>query len=120
MVSALGLPESYYPLRQLTRYCGEHPDALFVLDNMEHLLLEARQVMEELFEKVPDLRCLITSRIPLHIPQEQLFPLEPLALECSLESPALQMFAEYARRIRPDFRTTFFKRSLDLLTIRKK
>ncbi|MFQ3610082.1 MAG: BTAD domain-containing putative transcriptional regulator [Fimbriimonadales bacterium] len=104
IVGALGLPPSYQPLRQIALYCEEHPDTLFVLDNMEHLMPEARPVMTEILEQVPSFRCLVTSRIPLNIDSEQRFSLKPLALGCSPETPALQMFLEYARRVRPDFR----------------
>ncbi len=106
IAESLGLPGTYHPMRQLALYCQEHPDTLVVLDNLEHLMPEARSVMAELLEAIPPFRCLVTSRIPLHIAQEQRFTLEPLALGSSHESPALQMFLAYARKVRPDFRLT--------------
>ncbi len=106
ITDALGLPRSLKPVQQLAHYLQQHPDTLFILDNLEHLMPEAQQVMAHLFEEAPQWHGLLTSRIPLNIPQEQRYALEPLALNRSFDSPALQMFEVYARRVRPDFRLT--------------
>ncbi len=106
ITDALGLPRTLKPVQQLAHYLQQHPDTLFILDNLEHLMPEAQQVMAHLFEEAPQWHGLLTSRIPLSVPQEQRYELQPLALNCSFDSPALQMFEAYARRVRPDFRLT--------------
>jgi predicted ATPase len=55
-------------------------EMLLVLDNCEHLVTAAAEVAETLLRAAPRLRLLATSREPLAIPGEQLFPVEPLAL----------------------------------------
>jgi predicted ATPase/DNA-binding SARP family transcriptional activator len=53
---------------------------LLILDNCEHLPAAAAQVADCLLRAAPGLRLLTTSREPLGIPGERLFPVEPLAL----------------------------------------
>ncbi|WP_312034164.1 BTAD domain-containing putative transcriptional regulator [Actinoplanes sp. TBRC 11911] len=53
---------------------------LLILDNCEHLVAAAAHVADTLLRAAPGLRLLATSREPLGIPGERLFPVEPLAL----------------------------------------
>lgn len=55
-------------------------DLLLVLDNCEHLIEAAAEVADVLLRAAPGLRLLATSREPLGIAGERLFPVEPLAL----------------------------------------
>jgi predicted ATPase len=55
-------------------------DLLLILDNCEHLIGTAATVADELLRSAPGLRLLATSREPLGIAGERLFPVEPLAL----------------------------------------
>ena len=57
---------------------GKH--LLLILDNCEHLIGAAARVAEALLRAAPGLRVLATSREPLGIPGERLYPVEPLAL----------------------------------------
>ncbi|GID33017.1 BTAD domain-containing putative transcriptional regulator [Paractinoplanes brasiliensis] len=53
---------------------------LLILDNCEHLIAGAAEVADELLRAAPTLTLLATSREPLGIAGERLFPVEPLAL----------------------------------------
>lgn len=87
--------------------------ALVVLDNFEHVLGAADQV-QRLVESCPDLVCLVTSRAPLELYGEQLFPLEPLAVDGDpgpdvtdspvaggneAVAPAVRLFVDRAREV---------------------
>ncbi len=87
---------------------------LLVLDNFEHLPTAAPFVGAAL-AACPRLAVLATSRIPLHVYGEHTFPLEPLAvppahhvtdLATLARIPAVDLFVQRARAIRPDFRLT--------------
>jgi transcriptional regulator with XRE-family HTH domain len=67
---------------------------LLVLDNFEHLL-EAGMYLVDLLASCPRLRVLVTSRAPLRLRAEQVFPLAPLAAE-----EAITLFRERARAVR--------------------
>src|SRR5439155_17235934 len=54
--------------------------ALLVLDNCEHLVEAAAAVTERLLRDCPRIRIVATSREPLGITGEALWPVEPLAL----------------------------------------
>jgi len=83
---------------------------LLVLDNCEHLVQEVAGLVDSLLAACPRLRVLTTSREPLSIPGEHLHPVGPLELppEGSVddEYPALQLFVDRARAVRPDFALT--------------
>ena len=84
--------------------------ALLVLDNLEQLP-EAAQVIAELLGVAPRVALLATSRSPLHVLGEHEYPLGPLPLPGSLppdqpQEGAVELFVQYARMARPDFRLT--------------
>jgi non-specific serine/threonine protein kinase len=87
---------------------------LLVLDNFEQVL-EAAPNVGALVSAVPELKVLVTSRAPLRLRSEHLFPVQPLSLadrsddptsETSSASSAVVLFVDRARAIRPDFRLT--------------
>lgn len=53
-------------------------EMVLVLDNCEHLIEAAAEVADVLLRAAPGLRVLATSREPLGIPGEALYPVEPL------------------------------------------
>jgi predicted ATPase/DNA-binding SARP family transcriptional activator len=55
-------------------------EMLLILDNCEHLIGAAAEVADVVLRAAPGLRLLTTSREPLGIPGERLYPVEPLAL----------------------------------------
>src|SRR6185437_12582474 len=75
--------------------------ALLVLDNCEHLIAAAAGVADRVLARCPGMRVLATSREPLNITGEALWPVGPLA-----ESPAERLFAERAAAVSPGFRPT--------------
>jgi predicted ATPase len=70
---------------------------LLVLDNFEQVGAAAGP-LGELLDAAPDVQVLVTSREPLRLSLEQQYAVLPLA-----ERDALALFAERARRVRPDF-----------------
>ena len=77
---------------------AERP-TLLVMDNCEHLVEGAAAWIAETLAAAPDLRVLATSRSPLSISAEAVYPLEPLA--ASADGPAVRLFLERARAVRP-------------------
>lgn len=85
---------------------------LLVLDNCEHLLGACAQLAEA-FGGCPNLRVLATSREPLGVIGETLYPVLPLALPAAHLSvdeirrvESVQLFVERARSILPTFGLT--------------
>ncbi len=99
---ALGLPDQpgTSTLETLVRFVGDR-QMLIVLDNCEHLL-EATASLTVGLLACPGLTVLATSREPINVPGEvtYLVPSLPLADE------AIKLFADRARRVRPDFSVT--------------
>ncbi|MFB6723677.1 BTAD domain-containing putative transcriptional regulator [Kribbella sp. NPDC056345] len=83
---------------------------LLVLDNCEHLVLEVAGLVDSLLAACPRLRVLTTSREPLSILGEHLHQVGPLGLPpedaSTDEYPAMQLFVDRARAVRPDFALT--------------
>jgi predicted ATPase len=88
---------------------------LLVLDNVEHVLAAAADVAR-LLAACPNLTVLATSRAVLHLRGEHEVPLAPLATAplptapggrvgpaVVAEAPAVQVFVDRARQVRPDF-----------------
>lgn len=81
---------------------------LLVLDNLEHLAGVAAPWLIELLAHCPRLKVLATSRSSLHLTSEQRFLVAPLPVVETSEGdgrlgPALQLFVQRARAVRPDF-----------------
>ncbi|MFC3963187.1 AfsR/SARP family transcriptional regulator [Nocardia jiangsuensis] len=76
---------------------------LLVLDNCEHLIDAVATLVAEFIAHVPRLRVLTTSRAPLMITAEAVYPLPPLHIDPA-GSPATELFAARARAVRPSVR----------------
>ena len=74
--------------------------ALIVLDNFEQVL-PAGRLLAELLAGAPGVTFLVTSRAPLDVPDEWLYPVAPLE-----RTEALRLFADRARAARADFELT--------------
>ncbi|MFF9640285.1 AfsR/SARP family transcriptional regulator [Kitasatospora aureofaciens] len=85
------------PVRRLVEYCG-HRRMLLVLDNCEHLIQAAADLVDTLLAECPGLTVLATSREPLGVPGETVLPVEPLP-----DPVALRLFTERAAAARPGF-----------------
>ena len=86
------------PLVRLTEYCA-HRRMLLLLDNCEHVVESAARLVVHLLERCPRLTVLATSREPLGVPGEVLYPVEPLP-----EPVAVRLLAERGAAARPGFR----------------
>ena len=100
------------PLDQITEALIGKP-ALLILDNLEQIADGAAPIIQSLLIRLPDLRCLITSRRPLHLPGERVLPLPPLPTPLQVETPegllayaGVQLFVDRAQAVRPDFQVT--------------
>lgn len=71
--------------------------ALLVLDNCEHVITGASDLVRTLVAMSPDLTVLTTSRAPLDLSSESVYPLPELPL-----SAAIELFGQRARAARPD------------------
>ncbi len=81
---------------------------LLVMDNVEHLL-DGADFIAALIHDAPQVKLLVTSRIPLRLPAEQLFPLQGLGYgkmpdgTAAGDMTAVALFQQAARRVRPDY-----------------
>src|SRR5512142_793141 len=87
---------------------------LLILDNCEHLIDASAQLAEQLLRVCPDLKILATSREPLAVGGEVVYPIPTLSLPEPnasspvkiLESEAVRLFVERARAVKIDFGLT--------------
>ncbi|MFJ6758187.1 AfsR/SARP family transcriptional regulator [Streptomyces sp. NPDC091273] len=87
--------------------------ALLVLDNCEHLIEAAAATTDRLLGECPGLRILATSREPLGLTGEALWPVHPLALPPqdadaaqAMASPAVRLLNDRAAAARSGFAVT--------------
>ncbi|GAB1340113.1 hypothetical protein ACE1SV_67030 [Streptomyces sp. E-15] len=89
--------------------------ALLVLDNCEHLIDACVRLTDALLRAAPGLRVLATSRQPLGIAGEHVFPVEPLpvpdadaahGVRALSGNPAVELFADRAAAVLPGFAVT--------------
>jgi predicted ATPase/class 3 adenylate cyclase/Tfp pilus assembly protein PilF len=87
----IGVRES--PGRSLIESVGEALEgtgSLVLLDNLEHLAASAGH-LSALLHRAPDVKLLVTSRVPLRLSGEHVLPLDPLPVD-----DASRLFAELA------------------------
>jgi len=96
------------PKTQLLNYLRAKA-LLLLLDNCEHLL-NGIELVAELLAAAPKLKVLATSREPLNLREEWLQPLAGLNFPADNKEPAVlasytavQLFAQRARMMKPDF-----------------
>ena len=98
------------PAEALARSLGER-SVLLVLDNCEQVV-DAAPDVAGLLDACPGVAALATSREPLRVWRERVFPVPPLALpegttpQAVAAAPATALFVERARAVRPDFALT--------------
>ena len=123
VLDALGLRERSLGLRgsdgaadPLDRLCAALAarEAVLILDNCEHLIDAAAALAARLLADCPRVRVLATSREPLGIGGETLYPVEPLpappaAIRTAGQDglagsyPAVRLFADRAAAVLPSF-----------------
>ncbi|HEX3303901.1 MAG TPA: LuxR C-terminal-related transcriptional regulator [Thermomicrobiales bacterium] len=107
----LSVPETgAAPIADLVRDAIGNSHLLLVLDNFEHVTVAAMD-LGTLLDTCPNLTVLVTSRVPLRVSGEQIYPVPPLAIPQSsrmtsrdvTESEAGRLFALRAAAVRPGF-----------------
>jgi predicted ATPase len=90
-------------------------EVLLVLDNTEQLVATTAPLAAQALELAPRLKLLVTSREPLRVRDEQIVPVQPLALPDPAQVPDLThlsaipsvaLFVERAREANPTFALT--------------
>jgi predicted ATPase/DNA-binding SARP family transcriptional activator len=112
------------PAERLVAALTERHD-LLILDNCEHIVAAAAALADQILAGCPDVRVLVTSREPLRIPGESLWPVAPLPVPPPLGLapgeqapggngtgtagspvagyPAVRLLADRAAAVRPGF-----------------
>jgi predicted ATPase/class 3 adenylate cyclase len=76
---------------------------LLVIDNCEHVLNSAADLIEAILAQSETVRILVTSREGLGVAEEQLWPVPSLDVGAGIGSPATTLFFERARAVAPHF-----------------
>ncbi|MFO0869039.1 MAG: protein kinase [Pirellulales bacterium] len=115
VAAALGIREDARETWEAVRQHLAPRQSCLILDNFEQLLAAA-PLLSELLAAAPRLHLLVTSRVALRRSGEVEFPVGPLevpdaaalsrAPSLAAASPAVQLFLERARQVRPDFTLT--------------
>ncbi len=86
--------------------------ALLLLDNCEHLVESLAAIVDRVLQSAPGMRVIATSRQPIAVRGERIWPVEPLAIgdepapggQTTLRgAPAVELFAERAGAANPRF-----------------
>ncbi len=104
----LGVTDAGGDLRPTVQTFLRGRPTLLILDNFEQLSGAAGE-LAALLQGAPDVRVLVTSRSPLRITGERLFPVPPLevpTLDAPDDHPAVALFVTRAKAMRPDFTVT--------------
>ncbi|MDH6680352.1 putative ATPase/DNA-binding SARP family transcriptional activator [Rhodococcus sp. LBL1] len=89
--------------RQRLRDALSTRPSLLILDNCEHLIDDVAEVVSDLIAASPHLTVFATSRAPMAITAESVYPLPPLAIHED-GSPAIELFRARALAVRPSVR----------------
>jgi predicted ATPase len=110
---ALGVPATSVvtPERDLGRHL-QNRELLLVFDNFEHVL-DAAPSLADIVATAPGVKLLVTSRAPLRLSAERVYPVSPLEIpesgedfELLVRRPSVALFAARAQAVRPDFAIT--------------
>jgi predicted ATPase/DNA-binding NarL/FixJ family response regulator len=108
VLESVGGGSSRFPLQAVVEYLRE-TTALLVLDCCEHVLNATRRVAEVLLRRCPSMAILATSRSPLDIAGELVWPVPPLSMQKNSDagevgtSDAARLFADRASHVQPGF-----------------
>jgi predicted ATPase/DNA-binding CsgD family transcriptional regulator len=124
IMEALGLhPIANQPQLEALENSLQSKQLLLVLDNCEHLIRACAELVQQLLTHTPELRILATSREPLAVAGEAIYPVagldwpsfdregaqggqDHLDLQELMAYDAVQLFVERARAISPHFTLT--------------
>jgi len=109
IAQAIGMRGSENLIKRLQR----NETTLLLLDNFEQLAEQGAELVQSLLEEVSSLKCLVTSRQPLRIDSERIYPLAPLPIPKVTDSvddlvlnPSVALFVDRAQAALPDFQIT--------------
>lgn len=101
IAQSLGLKDvPNLPIHQTLQNHMRSKQMLFVLDNFEHLVDAAPELLV-LLQNAPQLKMVLTSRIALNVSAEYLYAVAPLSLMSSME-----LFCLRSQTVQPDFQLT--------------
>jgi predicted ATPase/DNA-binding CsgD family transcriptional regulator len=113
LARALGVvPQPGWSLRDILREVAGGMRCLVVVDNCEHVVAEAAEIVADLLTTGSHLRVLATSREPLGVPGEVSYQVPPLPVPTSRDSglaatagtfDAVRLFADRAATASPGF-----------------
>jgi predicted ATPase/DNA-binding CsgD family transcriptional regulator len=116
LARALGvIPQPGYPLRDILREVAGETRGLLVVDNCEHVVAEAAEIVAGLLTAGGPLRVLATSREPLGVPGEVSYQVQALPVPTQLDScqaaaagtyDAVRLFVDRAATASPGFTLT--------------
>jgi predicted ATPase/DNA-binding CsgD family transcriptional regulator len=116
LARALGvIPQPGWPLRDILREVAGGMDCLLVVDNCEHVVTEAAEIVAGLLAAGGLLRVVATSREPLGVPGEVSYQVQPLPVPAPRDSSraaaagnydAVRLFADRAATASPGFTLT--------------
>jgi predicted ATPase/DNA-binding SARP family transcriptional activator len=124
MTSERGVAENLCDALGVRRVRGQAPrdqvldhlasrNTLLILDNLEHILPAAAQLVQALLSRAPGVRCLCTSRERLRLKGEHVLDLRPLEIPTVLDPAerlenvdSVRLFIDRVQAVRPDFRVT--------------
>ena len=108
VLESVGGGSSRSPLQAAVEYLRE-ATVLLILDSCEHVLTAARHVAEVLVRRCPSVAILATSRSPLDLAGELVWPVPPLSMQKGGDageagaSDAARLFADRAGYVQPRF-----------------
>jgi predicted ATPase/DNA-binding winged helix-turn-helix (wHTH) protein len=93
---------------RLGRAIAARGNTLVLLDNAEQVVKWLAPLLRSIWEQAPKACFVVTSQVPLGIAMEQRMPLSPLpiATGTGAENPAVQLFVDRARLVKPSFACT--------------
>jgi predicted ATPase len=102
VADSVGAPQesTVEPLDRVSDYLREHA-ALIILDNCEHLIDEVASFADSLLRSCPDVQLLLTSREGVAVTGEVLWRVPSLRVD--EDAAAIELFADRARTVRPQF-----------------
>jgi predicted ATPase/DNA-binding CsgD family transcriptional regulator len=116
LARALGVvPQPGWPLRDILREVAGGMRCLLLVDNCEHVVAEAAEIVADLLAAGGLLRVLATSREPLGVPGEVSYQVQPLPVPAPRDSAqaatagnydAVRLFADRAATASPGFALT--------------
>ncbi|HET7338849.1 MAG TPA: hypothetical protein VFK22_04820, partial [Candidatus Dormibacteraeota bacterium] len=108
ILNTLNVPAGHYPAADAVKAHLQSRETLVLLENFEQVL-GAAPYLTELVEAAPRVKILVTSRMPLHLRAEYEVPISPLRVPGErastadqLESPAVKLFLDRIRAVRPE------------------